>query len=68
MRTDKQPLEIPMNAAEEKKETSSEKLTALGGLCLLITVYWLSVVKPSQKKAKYRWEPVRTQSKNNWTA
>lgn len=46
MRTDKQPLEIPMNAAEEKKETSSEKLTALGGLCLLITVYWLSVVKP----------------------
>lgn len=30
MRTDKQPLEIPMNAAEEKKETSSEKLTALG--------------------------------------
>lgn len=54
MRTDKQPLEIPMNAAEEKKETSSEKLTALGGLCLLITVYWLSVVKPSQKKAKYR--------------
>ncbi|XP_027050132.1 triokinase/FMN cyclase-like isoform X3 [Pocillopora damicornis] len=29
MRIDKQPLEIPMNAAEEKKETSSEKLTAL---------------------------------------
>lgn len=30
MRTDKQPLEVPMDAVEDKNEAPSEKLTALG--------------------------------------